>query len=105
MKNKLCIMSITLCLAGIIFGFAEQTNVSVQEIESVTERSDCIASEPLVIESTEWAPHGIFEGTIVISGDGISETGYEGIVYIEPDGGKIRISCTGAVRSRYGELF
>lgn len=94
MKNKLCIMSIILCLAGIIFGFAEQTKATEPE-----------TPKPLVIESTEWAPHGIFEGTIVISGNGISETGYEGIMYIEPDGGKIRISCTGAVRSRYGELF
>ena len=105
MKNKLCSMAITLCVAGIFFGCAEQTNVSVQEIESVTGRSDCIASEPLVIESEEWAPHGVFEGTIVISGDGIAVAGYEGIMYIEPDGDKVRISCTGAVRSRYGELF
>lgn len=61
--------------------------------------------EPLVIKSTKWKPHGVFEGTIVINGEGIQESGYEGIMYIEMDGNKIRISCTEAVRSRYGELF
>ena len=94
MKNKLCIMSVILCLAGIIFGCAEQTKATEPD-----------APKPLVIESTEWMPHGVFEGTIVISGEGIAEAGYEGILYIEPDGDKVRISCTGAVRSRYGELF
>lgn len=94
MKNKLCSMAITLCLAGIFFGCAEQTKAT--ELD---------APKPLVIESKEWTPHGVFEGTIVISGEGIAEAGYEGIMYIEPDEDKVRISCTGAVRSRYGELF
>lgn len=96
MKNRLCSILAILCLAGIIFGCAEQT----KDLEP-----EAYAPEPLTIESTEWTPHGVFEGTIVISGEGIAEAGYEGILYVEPDGDKIRISCTGAVRSRYGELF
>lgn len=96
MKNRLLSTLTVLCLSGILVGCAEQTN---EPEGPVTEPI------PLVIESTKWTPHGVYEGTIVISGEGIEETGYEGIMYIEPDGKYIRISCTGAVRSRYGELF
>ncbi len=94
MKNKLCSITAVLCLTTALFGCAEQTKEPEPD-----------APKPLVIESTEWTPHGVFEGTIVISGEGIAEAGYEGVLYIEPDGDKVRISCTGAVRSRYGELF
>lgn len=83
-------------MSGLIFGCAEQTNASEEPVKEPV---------PLVIESAGWTPHGVFEGTVVISGEGIEETGYEGVMYIEPDGNYIRISCTGAVRSRYGELF
>ena len=93
MKNKLCSVLAILCMSGAIFGCAEQTKAPATELE------------PLVIESTQWTPHGVFKGTIVISGEGIEDSGYEGIMYIELDRDKIRISCTGAVRSRYGELF
>ena len=93
MKNKLCSVLAILCISGAIFGCAEQTKVPATE------------PEPLVIEPSQWTPHGVYEGTIVISGEGIEDSGYEGIMYIEPDGKYIRISCTGAVRSRYGELF
>ena len=81
-------------------GKKEETTLNVEYQES-----EVIEPEPLIIESTHWIPHGVFEGTIVISGDGIESSGYEGIMYIEMDGNKIRISCTEAVRSRYGELF
>lgn len=96
MKNRLCSALAIFCLAVIISGCTEQTKGSGEPAREPV---------PLVIEPTQWTPHGVFEGTVVISGEGIEETGYEGIMYIEPDGDKIRISCTGAVRSRYGELF
>lgn len=83
-------------ITNLLFGCAEQTKEPEEPVKEPV---------PLVIESTQWTPHGVFEGTIVISGDGIGDAGYEGIIYIEPDGDKIRISCTEAVRSRYGELF
>lgn len=89
-------------ITNLIFGCAEQTKepeVPEPKEEKITE------PVPLVIETTQWTPHGVFEGTIVISGEGIEDSGYEGIMYIEPDGKYIRISCTEAVRSRYGELF
>lgn len=93
MKNRLYSALAVLCMSGLIFGCAEQTKAPATE------------PVPLVIESAGWTPHGVFEGTVVISGEGIEETGYEGIMYIEPDGKYIRISCTEAVRSWYGELF
>lgn len=96
-KNKLFSVLVVLCLSGFLSGCAtEQTKESDQPIRE---------PEPLVIESTKWKPHGVYEGTIVISGEGIENIGYEGVMYIEPDGKYIRISCTDAVRSQYGELF
>lgn len=96
MKNRICSALTALCLTAALSGCAEQTKEPEPEITEPV---------PLVIETHEWEPHGAFEGTVVISGEGIEETGYEGVMYIEMDGGRIRISCTGAVRSRYGELF
>jgi len=96
MKNRLCSALAIFCLAVIISGCTEQT----KKLEKPAREP-----VPLVIETTQWTPHGVFEGTIVISGEGIEDSGYEGIMYIEPDGKYIRISCTEAVRSRYGELF
>ena len=103
MKNKLYSIAIILCMSGAIFGCAEQTKEYAAEPEP--QEAEITEPVPLVIESAGWTPHGVFEGTVVISGEGIEETGYEGIMYIEPDGKYIRISCTEAVRSRYGELF
>lgn len=96
MKNRLCSALAIFCLAVIISGCTEQTKGAGEPAREPV---------PLVIEPTQWTPHGVLEGTVVISGEGIEGTGYEGVMYIEPDGDKIRISCTGAVRSRYGELF
>ncbi len=96
MKNRLSSALIVLCMSWLLSGCAEQTKEPEEPLREPV---------PLVIESTQWTPHGVFEGTVVISGEDIEETGYEGIMYIEMDGKYIRISCTGAVRSRYGELF
>ena len=103
MKRKLFSTSAVLCMFGLILGCTEQTKEPALESES--QEAEIAEPEPLIIESEKWKPHGVYEGTIVISGEGIEETGYEGIMYIEPDGKYIRISCTEAVRSRYGELF
>lgn len=106
MKNRLCRTLLVLCMSGVLSGCAEQTKEPEDPtVESEQHETDSIEPVPLAIESTQWTPHGSFEGTVVISGEGIEETGYEGIMYIELDGGRIRISCTDAVRSRYGELF
>ena len=103
MKNRLFSTLAVLCMFIIILGCAEQTKVPAAEPE--TQEAEITEPVPLIIESTQWTPHGVFKGTIVISGEGIEETGYEGIMYIEQDGKYIRISCTEAVRSRYGDLF
>ena len=102
MKNRLRSALIVLCMSVMLFGCAEQTK-EPEELEP--QGAEITEPVPLVIESTQWTPHGVFEGTIVISGEGIEDSGYEGLMYIEMDGKYIRISCTGAVRSRYGELF
>lgn len=101
MKIRLCSILVILCVSGFIFGCAERG----KEYATEPKEAEITKPIPLVIESTKWKPHGVYEGTIVISGEGIQESGYEGIMYIEMDGDKIRISCTEAVRSRYGELF
>lgn len=100
MKNGLFVALIVFFAFFCYLQLCNRTNKNPETLEA-----EVIDPEPLVIESTRWTPHGVFNGTIVISGDGIDETGYEGIMYIEMDGGKIRISCTEAVRSRYVELF
>ncbi len=89
----LCLLSIVPAIVFINIPKSEEANISQRE------------PEPLIISNPDWEPHGIFNGTIVIDGEGIADSGYEGVMYIEMDGDKIRISCTEAVRSRYGELF
>lgn len=103
MKNKLYRVLAVLCMSVIIFGCAEQTKEPALESES--QETEIVEPEPLVLESVRWKPHGVYKGTIVISGEGVENVSYEGVMYIEPDGKYIRISCTEAVRSRYGELF
>ena len=95
MKNKLCSALIILCIVGVIFGCAKQTNEPEPDSEPT----------PLVIETHDWEPEGVFYGTIVINGQGIEETGYEGLMFITMDGEHIRITCTDAVRSRFGDKF
>ncbi len=103
MKNRLYSILAILCLVTAMTGCTEQTKEPA--VESEQQETDSMEPEPLIIESGKWKPHGVYEGTVVISGDGMEEVSYEGIMYIEPDGKYIRISCTEAVRSRYGELF
>ena len=104
MKNRICSTLAVIFLAASVFGCAEQTKEAGQDAQEAEEA--ITEPVPLIIEPQEsWKPHGVFEGTVVISGEGMEDVGYEGVMYIEPDGKYIRISCTDAVRSRYGELF
>ena len=105
MKNKLLIAGvIVILLGGAISICAKQTNEPEQE-QAVTTEADDFEPTPLVIETKEWEPQGVFYGTIVINGQGIEETGYEGMMFITMDGEYIRITCTDAVRSRFGDEF
>lgn len=96
MRNKLCIALIILCLIGVIFGCAKQTK---------NEPEPDFEPTPLVIETKDWEPEGVFYGTVVISGPGVADEGYEGLMLITFDGDYIRITCTDAVRSRFGDEF
>lgn len=93
MKNKICSVLIILCLVGVMFGCAKQTN------------DDKFEPIPLIIEPQEERPIGVYEGTIVITGAGTGEAGYEGLILITFDRDKIRITCTDAVRSQFGDRF
>ena len=105
MKNKLCSALIILCIVGVIFGCAKQTNEPVQATQEKTVESEHFEAKPLIIEPQEEKPIGAYEGTIVIAGAGTGEAGYEGLILITFDGDKIRITCTDAVRSKFGDRF
>lgn len=100
MKMRIYAILVVLCLLEIILSIA-----FVQELKADKTETFIKEPEPLIIKKPDWSPHGVFSGTIVIDGDGITGNSYEGLMYIEMDGNKIRISCTEAVRSRYGEWF
>lgn len=93
MKNKICSVLIILCLTLGLLGCPKQTN------------DDKFEPIPLIIEPQEERPIGVYEGTIVITGAGTGEAGYEGLILITFDGDRIRITCTDAVRSRFGDRF
>lgn len=95
MKNKICSVLIIICLVGVIFGCAKQTNEPDKESTPT----------PLIIEPQEEKPIGVYEGTIVITGAGTGEAGYEGLILVTFDGDKIRITCTDAVRSQFRDRF
>lgn len=100
MKKKIYTILGFLCFIEFILAIAFMKEPKSEETETSKKEP-----EPLIIRNSDWEPHGVFNGTIVIDGEGITGSGYEGLMYIEMDGNKIRISCTDAVRSRYGELF
>lgn len=68
MKNKILSILIILCLALGLLGCPKQTNEPEQESKPT----------PLIIEPQEEKPIGVYEGTIVITGAGTEEAGYEG---------------------------
>lgn len=100
MKKRIYTILVVLCLLEIILSVA-----FVQELRTDKTETSIKEPEPLIIKNPDWNPHGVFSGTIVIDGEGIAGSSYEGLMYIEMDGDKIRISCTEAVRGRYGEWF
>ena len=81
------------------------TSSAVEEPQQKEEKE--FVPTPLVIDTEKkvWEPQGYFYGTIVIEGTGVETVGYEGAMFIEMDGKYIRISCTEAVRSNYGDNF
>lgn len=93
MKNKICSVLIILCLTFGLLGCPKQTN------------DDTFEPTPLIINPQEQNPIGVYEGTIVITGAGTGEAGYEGLILVTFDGDKIRITCTDAVRSQFGDRF
>ena len=105
MNNKICSALIIICLVGVIFGCAKQTNEPVQATQEEMVGSEHFEPTPLIIEPKEWKPQGVYEGTIVITGAGTEEAGYEGLIFVTFDGDKIRITCTDAVRSKFGDRF
>lgn len=105
MKNKICSVLIILCLTLGLLGCPKQTNEPVQATQEEMVGSEHFEPTPLIIEPKEWKPQGVYEGTIVISGAGTGEAGYEGLILITFDGDKIRITCTDAVRSQFGDRF
>ena len=103
MKNKICSILIILCLTLGLLGCPKQTNEPEQVTQTV--ESEHFEAKPLIIEPQEKKPIGVYEGTIVITGAGTGEAGYEGLILIAFDGDKIRITCTDAVRSQFGDRF
>ena len=95
MNNRICSILIILCLTLGLLGCPKQTNEPEPEFEPT----------PLIIEPQEENPIGVYEGTIVITGAGTGEAGYEGLILVTFDGDKIRITCTDAVRSKFGDRF
>ena len=74
----------------------------------VTEVSE--APNPLVIYSGSKSPQeknpvGVYEGTITITGAGVEDICYEGVIMIQMDGDKIRIVSTDSIRSNFNDLF
>ena len=100
LKKKIYTIFGVICFLVLILTIA-----FIKELKSKEKETSQKVPVPLTIKNPDWEPHRVFNGTIVIDGEGIQGCGYEGIMYIEMDGDKIRISCTEAVRSRYGEWF
>lgn len=75
MRSKICSVLIILCIVGVIFGCAKQTTVPTT-----------------------------YDGTVSIKGTYLDEC-YSGIIRIDQDGDKIRVTVTDAVESDFDEWF
>lgn len=75
MKNKICSVLIILCIVGVIFGCAKQTTVPTT-----------------------------YDGTVSIGGAYLDEC-YSGIIRIDQDGDKVRVTVMDAVESDFDEWF
>jgi hypothetical protein len=92
-------------LIAVIFG-ALSFCLYPKESAEVEQSQEVKVVQPLVVESPqEEAPIGVYEGTVTITGAGIEEICYEGLLFITKDGEKIHITATDAIRSNFNELY
>ena len=98
-------------LLVLVLGSASIIGISTKQTTdpapAVTEAEE-FKPTPLVVETDEpgtAGPQGVYYGTIVFSGPGIEGGSYEGLMFVEMDGEYIRITCTDAVRSQFGDVF
>lgn len=99
LKQKMyaALIAAVLVMAALIWMPAKQTT-----------EAETFEPTPLVIEADEpesVEPQGVYYGTVVITGPGIEGGGYEGLMFVDMDGEYIRITCTDAVRSQFGDVF
>ncbi len=88
-------------MAALIWMQAKQTN----EAEGTGIEAETSAPEPLVVENPDWEPRGVYAGTVEIAGPRTEGRTYEDLMYVEMDGKYLRVTCTDAVRSRFGDVF
>lgn len=102
-KLMAALIALSLCTTSVLYVSTEQTNEPAQE---QTANAEEFTPTPLVIDTPEEPdPLGAYYGTVVITGQGIEGGGYEGLMFITMDGEYIRVTCTDAVRSRFGDNF
>ena len=108
MKNKLIsILAVVFLSLSLVNCASDTDNVVYSEEVSETQESP----RPLIIEQEskespqEKNPVGVYEGTITITGAGVEDICYEGIIMIQMDGDKIRIVSTDSIRSNFNDLF
>lgn len=102
MKKKIASIFVILLFAGI---FLASATVQTDDKSEMSAEESEFEPEPLIIETSRDAPQGIYHVTIIINGETIEDAGYEGLAFVEMDGKYMRISCTDAVRSRFGDYF
>lgn len=102
-KLMAALIALSLCTTSVLYVSTVQTNEPAQE-QTVT--AEEFTPTPLVIETPEEPePIGVYYGTVVITGQGIEGGGYDGLMFVTWDGEYIRVTCTDAVRSRFGDVF
>lgn len=102
MKKKLISVLTVVILCLSLVSCAAVTSNDISEVQEIT--------QPLIIESGDESPQeknpvGVYEGTITITGPGVEDICYEGIIMIQMDGDKIRIVSTDSIRSNFSDLF
>ena len=92
----------------VIFLSLSLVNCAVNNNEVVSEEPK--SPQPLILEMENKSPQednpvGVYEGSITITGPGVEAVCYEGVVLIQMDGNKIRITSTDSIRSNFNDLF
>ena len=75
----------------------QQTNENKKQEE--------FAPQPLVIEETEHIKTGAYTGRIILNGDGISDTEYEGVFFILIEDDKATVVATDFIREKYRDMY